>query len=157
MSMTVADLLEVIEFGERDIFIKPTGRRTYFDGTVATVPECLKQCTIRSLAPQIYPNYTSTPAFGFIPDSNRLFRSGFGVWIDHIPELDELVDLVPGYWEDFSGKEYDKLYQDFLLVREKEKVFNVRDKEEAIEKIRQASTDRRIKEICESEHDDEDK
>lgn len=119
--MTVADLIEVIEFDDREIFIKPQGRRMYFDGTVAQVPECLKYCTVQSVTPQIYANYTATDAFKFIPDSNHLFRSGWGVWINNIPELDELVDRVPDFVKDFSGKEYDELYHGFVAALREEK------------------------------------
>lgn len=101
--MTVRELLEVIS-NNKDIFIKPCGKRIYFDGSTSDVPETLMDAKIIEIAPQIYKND---------PDMNRKFYWGLGVWVESIKEFDVMYDCIEDFTE-FTAKEIDGTYGYFV-------------------------------------------
>ena len=72
--MVVRDLLDLM-VGDRKIFIKPSGRRTYYEGYANDAPESLMDAIVIELCPKI------------INDDPML-----GIWIDNIEEWDWMVD-----------------------------------------------------------------
>ena len=105
--MTVKELLDVVAF-DREIFIKPSGRRTYYEGTVKCVPKALYGATVVELVPQIYKND---------PNEDRRFYYGWGVWVENISEFDALYDGMENY-ETFSGEEIDSAYVNMMGMKE---------------------------------------
>lgn len=105
--MTVKELLDVIPF-DNEMFIKPSGKRKYYEGTVKDVPKALYEATVVEIVPQIYKND---------PDENRRFYYGWGVWVNNIPEFDALYDGMERY-ETFSGEEIDSAYVNMMGMKE---------------------------------------
>lgn len=81
--MTVKDLLDVM-VPEKEIFIKPAGRRTYFDGTAGDVPDDLYDAVVLEIAPQVYRDESYNPI--------KNYYGAWGVWVESIPALDEKID-----------------------------------------------------------------
>lgn len=97
--MTVKDLLDVISF-DKEIFIKPSGRRTYYEGTTKGVPKSLYEAKIIEINPQIYKSDF---------DANNRFYAAWGVWVENIFEFDALYDGFEKY-ETYTGEEIDSAY-----------------------------------------------
>ena len=81
--MTVRELLDVIS-ASKEVFIKPPGRRLYFDGIAEDVPESLLDAVVTEIVPQVYRDSDY--------DAVRKYYGGFGVWVNPIPMWDEWVD-----------------------------------------------------------------
>ena len=107
--MTVKDLLEVIGF-EKEIYIKPSGRRTYYDGTTKKVPKCLMNMTVREIVTEV--NYESDER------ATKRYYGGFGIYVDSDSALDCLVDAIPNI-VDTDVNLYDGCFQDFINDPEK--------------------------------------
>lgn len=81
--ITIRDLLKTISFNKQ-IFIKPSGNRIYFDGWTDDVPESLMDAIIIEIVPQIYKEDDFLAA--------RKYYWGLGVWVNNIGEWDIMVD-----------------------------------------------------------------
>lgn len=81
--MTVKELLDVIS-AQKEIFIKPCGRRMYFDGIAEDVPEDLYNAVVTEIVPQVYRD----------DDYNaiRRYYGAMGVWVIPIPAWNEKAD-----------------------------------------------------------------
>lgn len=81
--MTVRELLDVIS-PRMEIFIKPNGRRLYFEGVADDTPEDLFGAVVTELVPQVYRDDEC--------DAIKKFYGALGVWVNAIPEWDERAD-----------------------------------------------------------------
>ena len=107
--MTIRELLEVFA-PEREIYIKPNGRRVYFDGITEDVPECLMELSVQEILPRIFPTESDR--------SNYRFYWALAVYVDAVPLLNAIVDAVPDIAKT-SPELYDGCYADALLDTEK--------------------------------------
>lgn len=81
--MTVKELLDVMS-DQKEIFIKPNGRRMYFDGIAEDVPEELYDAVVTEIAPQVHRDD------GY--NAIRKYYGGMGVWVNPIPVWDAIAD-----------------------------------------------------------------
>lgn len=88
--ITVRQLAELIPTG-RDCYISGSGNSIYFVGKMKVIPECMMECLVNEITPQILP---VTEA------SNRKFDWELGIYIDSILLLDLLIKTFPTLNED---------------------------------------------------------
>ena len=116
--MIVRDLLDLM-VGEKRIFIKPSGRRVYYEGYASDAPESLMDAIVREINPKTVSD-----------------EIGLGIWIDNIEEWDWMVD------GDSDIKEFpdiaDSWYYQILLNRD----FYKQDIAEGIKLNREERKDR---------------
>ena len=74
--MTVRELLDLM-VEEKKIFIKPSGRRSYYEGYASDAPESLMDVMVREINPKIE---SDEPVLG--------------IWIDNIEEWDWMADGI---------------------------------------------------------------
>lgn len=107
--MKVRDLMEVV-VNEKDIFIKPSGRPVYYEGTIGNTPCVLLDATIREISPRGYYNED-------IAETQRITTS-IGIWVDNIEELDALYYALD-FYDMYNSKEIDTMYCYVMKDREK--------------------------------------
>ena len=83
--MTIRDFLAVTA-SDKDVFIKPAGRKCYYEGTMNDIPETLKDAEIEEISPRIYAND---------PEANARFCVGWGIWVARIPEYEYIMGGRP--------------------------------------------------------------
>lgn len=93
--ITLRELASLIP-GSREIYIKPGGQRTYYEGLVKNVPESLKRAKVNEIQPKL--NDEGEPIFG--------------IWVDPIEIWDAIIDAFPRLSKD--AKEWDDEYYSFL-------------------------------------------
>lgn len=93
--MTVRELLDLVT-PKKGIFIKPNGRRAYYEGRAGEAPESLMESTVSEVSPAL--NEDDIPVIG--------------IWIDPIPEWDLMVD-IDSYVRNIPDLA-DAMYQDIL-------------------------------------------
>lgn len=81
--MIIRELCEVISQGKQ-VFIKPPGRRLYFQGTALEIPDGLLECIVREINPQCF--------YEDDVHSIKRYRVELGIWVDSIPEWDKKAD-----------------------------------------------------------------
>ena len=81
--MTVRELLELIPHNP-EIYIRPSGRKMYYDGHVEDIPETLKDAVVEELCTSIFRNDEG---------QNKRFYTGFGFIVARVPEYEFFTDI----------------------------------------------------------------
>lgn len=81
--MTVRELLDVLA-APMEIFIKPAGRRMYFDGPAEEVPEGLLDAFVQEVSPRVVHDDD--------PFAIKRYYGFLGIWVEPIAEWDERAD-----------------------------------------------------------------
>lgn len=88
--ITVRQLAELIP-PERNCYVSGDGNSNYFSGQMKDIPECMMECLVHEISPQIVPASE---------ESNRKFDWELGIYIDSVLLLDLLVKTFPTLNED---------------------------------------------------------
>lgn len=83
--ITVRQLAELIP-PHKDCYISGDGNSDYFIGQMKDIPECIMECLVHEIVPQIFPASEK---------SNKIFDWGMGIFIDPVLLLDLLVKTFP--------------------------------------------------------------
>ena len=100
--MTVQELLEFVPSTKR-IFIKPSGRRTYYEGTVEDAPESLMDAVVEEISSK--PCGDDASELGIWVERNEIWN----LMVDGIPDVKEFSDIADHwYWQ---IREYPEIYR----------------------------------------------
>ena len=104
--MEIKEIHDLIN-GDKHVFIKPVGRRYYYNGTIGKIPHCMKSLKVLEISPQVYSR------------DNQLkpFITGLLLLVEGVEELDILEDNYKISQND-PKRDIDYVYNLFMSDKE---------------------------------------